>query len=223
MEDDTDEGNSFDYDFSKQRQDKSIELYQRNALGNIAAQLFPTYGEFFAVPVATNYEYFDLLSVFVKQDRHTFEFVGTLRKNGGILMDNNLDLLHILRPHLHSSSKKGVDKHLVALKPPFTHEVSEFSMEDLAGRPEGKYFSWIDLGTTQIEYVDPAKLTAKVNMLRVDQESSKLCGKTCIYVVYKVCMRYLFWRMNVSSLDFREKAGSRLMIPRPFGILKPCT
>lgn len=196
MEDDTDEDNSFDYNFSKQRQDKSIELYQRNALGNIAAQLFPTYGEFFAVPVAANYEYFDLLSVFVKRDRHTFEFVGTLRKNGGILMDNNLDLLHILRPHLHSSSKKGVDKYLVALKPPFTHEVSEFSMEDLAGRPEGKYFSWIDLGTTQIEYVDLAKLTAKVNMLRVDQESSKLGGKPCVYVVYKVCLP-----------DCRDKAG----------------
>ena len=190
MEDSDEDINSFDYNFSKQKQDKSIELYQRNALGNIAAQLFPTYGEFFAVPAAVNYEYFDLLSVFVKQDRHTFEFVGTLRKNGGILMDTEADLLHLLRPHLHSSSKKRVDKYLVALKPPFTHKVSEFSMENLAGRPEGKYFSWIDLGTTQIEYVDPVKLSAKVNMLRVDQESPKFCGKTCIYVVYKVFILY---------------------------------
>lgn len=167
-------------------QDKSNELYKRNALGNIASQLYPGYGDFFAVPRAANQEFFELLSVFVRQDRETFGYVGSLRRNGGILSDQTTDLLHSLRPHLHSSSKKEVDRYLIALKPPFTHRVSEFLVQDLVGRPEGKLFSWIDLGTTQIEYVDPVKLTSKINKLKVDQESPHLCGKTCIYVVYKV-------------------------------------
>ena len=187
MDDGEDEVNSgMDYHFGERIQSKSKELYQRNALGNIASQLFPSYGEFFAVPLAANHEYFELFSVFVKQDKDTFEYIGRLRKNGGILTEKTTDLLHSLRPHLHSSSKRNVNRYLIAQKPPFTGEVSEFSMEELTGRPEGKFFSWIDLGETQIEYVDPVKLTARINKLRVDQESPQLCGKTCIYVVYKV-------------------------------------
>ena len=45
---------------------------------------------------------------------------------------------------------------------------------EFVGRPEGKFFSWIDLGTAQIEYVDPVKLTARIDKLRVDQELPQL-------------------------------------------------
>ena len=171
-------------------EDKSNELYQRNALGNIASQIFSGYGEFFAVPRVADHEFFELLSVFVKRDKDTFAYVGSLRKNGGILTDETTDLLHILRPHLHSSSKKEVDRYLIAQKSPFSHHVSEFLVEDLVGRPEGKVFSWVELGTTQIEYVDPAKLTARINKLKVDSDSPHLCGKASIYVVYKVFSYY---------------------------------
>jgi len=166
--------------------EKSNELYERNALGNVASQLHPGYGEFFAIPREANHEFFELLSAFVKHDRDNFEYVGSLRKNGGILTAGTTDLLHILRPHLHSSSKKDVDRYLIALKPPFTRRVNEFLVDEFAGRPEGKLFSWIDLGTTQIEYVDPFKLTARVSKLTVDQELPRLSGKTSIYVVCKV-------------------------------------
>jgi len=187
MAHDTDEVNrEVEQYLSERMEDKSRELYQRNALGDIVAQLYPGYGDFFAVPLTANHEFFELLSVFVKRDRDTFEYVGSLRRNGGILSDESTDLLHILRPHLHSSSKKHVDRYLMALKPPFTRTVSEFLVDDLVGRPEGKYFSWLDLGSTQIEYVDPVKLTARLNNLRVGKQSLRRCGKTCIYVVYKV-------------------------------------
>ena len=166
--------------------DKSNELYERNALGNIASQLYPGYGEFFTVPREVNHEFYELLSAFVKHDRDCYEYVGSLRKNGGILTAGTADVLHILRPHLHSSSKKNVDKYLIALKPPFTRRVNEFLIDEFVGRPEGKLFSWIDLGTTQIEYVDPVKLTARISKLRVDQELPQLSGKTSIYVVCKV-------------------------------------
>lgn len=165
---------------------KSHELYEKNALGNIASQLYPDYGEFFAVPRGANHEFYEMLSVFVKRGRDSFEYVGSLRKNGGILIVETTDLLHILRPHLHSSSKKNVDRYLIALKPPFTRRVNEFLVDDFVGRPEGKLFSWIDLGTTQIEYVDPVKLTARISKLKVDQELPQLSGKTSIYVVCKV-------------------------------------
>ena len=46
--------------------DKSRELYERNALGNIVSHLFPGYGEFYAVPWTAKKEIFELLSVFVK-------------------------------------------------------------------------------------------------------------------------------------------------------------
>ncbi|KAJ7391766.1 hypothetical protein OS493_016053 [Desmophyllum pertusum] len=64
---------------------------------------------------------------------------------------------------LHSSSKKNLDRYLVAKKPPFTRRVSEFLIDEFVGGPEGKIFSWIDLGMTQIEYVDPVKLSARIN------------------------------------------------------------
>ena len=166
--------------------DKSNELYERNALGNIASQLYPGCGEFFTVPREVNHEFYELLSAFVKHDRDCYEYVGSLRKNGGILTAGTADVLHILRPHLHSSSKKNVDRYLIALKPPFTRRVNEFLVDEFVGRPEGKLFSWIDLGTTQIEYVDPVKLTARISKLRVDQELPQLSGKTSIYVVCKV-------------------------------------
>ena len=166
--------------------DKSNELYERNALGKLASQLYPGYGEFFAIPREANHEFFELLSAFVKHDRDNFEYVGSLCKNGGILTAGTTDLLHILRPHLHSSSKKDVDRYLIALKRPFTRRVNEFLVDEFAGRPEGKHFSWIDLGTTQIEYVDPVKLTARISKLRVDKELPRLFGKTSIYVVCKV-------------------------------------
>ena len=170
-------------------QEKSNELYERNALGNIASHLYPGYGEFFTVPRAANHEFYELLSVFVKHGRHSFEYVGSLRKGGGILMDETIDLPHILRSHLHSSSKRIVDRYLIALKPPFTKRVSEFLVDDFVGRPEGKFFSWIDLGTIQIEYVDPVKLTARINKLIVDHKLAQLRGKTSIYVVCKVRSR----------------------------------
>lgn len=173
--------------------DGSNELYERNALGNIASQLYPGYGEFFAIPREANHEFYELLSAFVKHDRESFEYVGSLRKNGGILIAGNIDLLHILRPHLHSSSKKNVDRYLIALKPPFTRRVNEFVVDEFVGRPEGKLFSWIDLGTTQIEYVDPVKLTARISRLRVDQELPRLSGKTAIYVVCKVWSKLIFY------------------------------
>ena len=173
--------------------DGSNELYERNALGNIASQLYPGYGEFFAIPREANHEFYELLSAFVKHDRESFEYVGSLRKNGGILIAGNTDLLHILRPHLHSSSKKNVDRYLIALKPPFTRRVNEFVVDEFVGRPEGKLFSWIDLGTTQIEYVDPVKLTARISRLRVDQELPRLSGKTAIYVVCKVWSKLIFY------------------------------
>ena len=190
MADDLDEVNMVNKDeyclLNEGMQDKLRELYERNALGNIASQLFPGYGEFFAVPWTAKQGLFDLLSVFVKHGRDTFEYVGSLRKNGGILTEQTTDLLQILRPHLHSSSKKDVDRYLIALKRPFTCRVSEFLIDDFVGRPEGKLFSWIDLGTTQIEYVDPVKLTARISKLRFDQELPQLCGKLHIYVVCKV-------------------------------------
>lgn len=173
--------------------DRSNELYERNALGNIASQLYPGYGEFFAIPREANHEFYELLSAFVKHDRDSFEYVGSLRKNGGILIAGNTDLLHILRPHLHSSSKKNVDRYLIALKPPFTRRVNEFLVDEFVGRPEGKLFSWIDLGTTQIEYVDPVKLTARISKLRVDRELPRLSGKTAIYVVCKVWSKLIFY------------------------------
>lgn len=187
MEDDTDEVNrGYYYLRNESIQDKSNELYERNALGNIASQLYPAYGEFFTVPPAASHEFYELLSVFVKHGQDSFEYVGSLRQNGRILTDETTDLLHILRPHLHSSSKKNVDRYLIALKPPFTRRVGEFRVDEFVGRPEGKFFSWIDLGTAQIEYVDPVKLTARIDKLRVDQELPQLCGKTSIYVVCKV-------------------------------------
>ncbi|PFX16208.1 hypothetical protein AWC38_SpisGene19528 [Stylophora pistillata] len=167
--------------------DKSRELYERNALGNIVSQLFPGYGEFYAVPQIVKKGIFELLSVFVKNSRDTFECVGSLRKNGEIFADETSDLWHVLKPHIHSSSKKEVNRHLTTLRQPFTRRVSELFIDDFVGRPEGKIFSWIDLGTTQIEYVDPVKLTARVNKSRFDQERSQLMGKTHIYVIYKVC------------------------------------
>lgn len=173
--------------------DRSNELYERNALGNIASQLYPGYGELIAIPREANHEFYELLSAFVKHDRESFEYVGSLRKNGGILIAGNIDLLHILRPHLHSSSKKNVDRYLIALKPPFTRRVNEFVVDEFVGRPEGKLFSWIDLGTTQIEYVDPVKLTARISRLRVDQELPRLSGKTAIYVVCKVWSKLIFY------------------------------
>ena len=184
---DTDEANrEIKRCFSEGMEDKSNELYRRNALGNIASQIYPSYGEFFAVPREADQEFFELLSVFVKQDKDTFVYIGSLRKNGGVLADETTDLLHSLRPHLHSSSKKEVDRFFIAQKSPFSHYVSEFLVEDLVGRPEGKFFSWVDLGTTQIEYVDPVKLTARISKLKVDPDSPHLCGKASIYVVYKV-------------------------------------
>lgn len=196
--------------------DKSNELYERNALGNIASQLYRDYGEFFTVPRVAKREFYELLSVFVKHGRDCFEYVGSLRKNGGILLDETTDLLHILKPHLHSSSKKNVDRYLIALKPPFTRRVSEFLVDDFMGRPEGKFFSWVDLGTTQIEYVDPVKLTARINKLRVDQELPQLCGKTSIYVVCKVWSKgrltyfqaRLYWRVETC---FRAKCFHSMM------------
>ncbi|XP_027045171.1 uncharacterized protein LOC113673023 [Pocillopora damicornis] len=167
--------------------DKSRELYERNALGNIVSHLFPGYGEFYAVPWTAKKEIFELLSVFVKNGCDTFEYVGSLRKNGGILAEETSDLLHVLKPHMHSSSKKEVNRYLTALKQPFSRRVSELFIDDFVGRPEGKIFGWIDLGTTQIEYVDPVKLTARVNKSRIDQECSQLAGKTHIYVICKVC------------------------------------
>ena len=195
--------------------DSSNELYERNALGDIASQLFPDYGEFFAVPRDANHEFYEPLSVFVKHGRDSFEYVGNLRKNGGILTDETTDLLHILRPHLHSSSKKIVDRYLIAVKPPFTRRVSEFLVDDFVGRPEGKYFSWIDLGTTQIEYVDPVKLTTRINKLRVYNQLPQLCGKTSIYVVSKVRSKGrptyfrldLFSRQMISQLGFVHDAS----------------
>lgn len=167
---------------------KSQELYQRNALGNIASQLFPDYGEFFALPPTAKDEFFTLLSVFVKRDDDTFEYTGNLRKNGGILTDQSHDVLQILRPHLHSSSKKEVDRYLIALKPPFSRRVHELVVQDLAGHPEGKLFSWIDLGRTQIEYVDHVKLATRIEGLKVSPKSRNINGKTYIYVVNKVCV-----------------------------------
>lgn len=167
---------------------KSQELYQRNALGNIASQLFPDYGEFFALPPTVKDEFFTLLSVFVKRDDDTFEYTGNLRKNGGILTDQSHDVLQILRPHLHSSSKKEVDRYLIALKPPFSRRVHKLVVQDLAGRPEGKLFSWIDLGRTQIEYVDHVKLATRIQGLKVSPKSRNINGKTYIYVVNKVCV-----------------------------------
>ena len=166
--------------------DRSRELYERNALGNIVSHLFPGYGEFYAVPWTAKKEIFELLSVFVKNGCDTFEYVGSLRKNGGILAEETSDLLHVLKPHMHSSSKKEVNRYLTALKQPFSRRVSELFVDDFVGRPEGKIFGWIDLGTTQIEYVDPVKLTARVNKSRIDQECSQLAGKTHIYVICKV-------------------------------------
>lgn len=165
---------------------KAQELYQRNALGSIASNLFPDYGEFFALPPNVKDEFFELLSVFVKRDDNTFEYTGNLRKNGGILTDQSHDILHILRPHLHSSSKREVDRYLIALKPPFSRRVHELLVQDLAGRPEGKLFSWIDLGKTQIDYVDPVKLATRIQGLKVSPKSRNINGKTCIYVVNKV-------------------------------------
>ena len=167
---------------------KSQELYQRNALGNIASQLFPDYGEFFALPPTAKDEFFTLLSVFVKRDDDTFEYTGNLRKNGGILTDQSHDVLQILRPHLHSSSKKEVDRYLIALKPPFSRRVHELVVQDLASHPEGKLFSWIDLGRTQIEYVDHVKLATRIQGLKVSPKSRNINGKTYIYVVNKVCV-----------------------------------
>lgn len=199
MADDDDEVNrEINRGFNEGKRSESIELYQRNALGNIASQLYPGYGEFFAVPLAGKDDLFELLSVFVKQDKNTFEYIGSLRKNGGLLADQTIDLLHILRSHLHSSSKKEVDRYLIALKPPFSRNVSEFLVEDLTRRREGQFFCWLDLGTTQIEYVDPAKLTTRARNLRVDPRSPQLCGKTCVYVVYKVCLE-----LHVSTLTTR--------------------
>ena len=188
--------------------DKSNELYERNALGNIASQLYPGYGEFFAVPREANHEFYELLSGFVKHDRDFFEYVGSLRKNGGILTAGTSDLLHILRPHLHSSSKKNVDRYLIALRPPFTRRVNEFLVNEFVGRPEGKLFSWIDLGTTQIEYVDPVKLTERIRNLKVDQDLPKLSGKTSIYIVCKVWSKLIMNARETRLLSITNGALS---------------
>lgn len=188
--------------------DKSNELYERNALGNIASQLYPGYGEFFAVPREANHELYELLSAFVKHDRDCFEYVGSLRKNGGILTAGTSDLLHILRPHLHSSSKKNVDRYLIALRPPFTRRVNEFLVNEFVGRPEGKLFSWIDLGTTQIEYVDPVKLTERIRNLKVDQDLPKLSGKTSIYILCKVWSKLIMNARETRPLSITNGALS---------------
>ena len=164
------------------------ELFERNALGNIASQLFPEYGDFFAVPYSANQEMFGLLCAFTKQDRNTFEYIGSLRRKGGVLKEEETDLLSTLKPHLHCSSKLGFDRCLIGLNRPFSRRITEFVVTDFTSSPEGKFFSWLDLGSTQIEYVDPQKLAARIKDLKVQQENSKLYGKSCIYVIHKASL-----------------------------------
>lgn len=93
-----------------------------------------------------NYEFYELLFVFVKYDCESFEYVGSLCKNGGILIVGNIDLLYILRLYLYSSLKKNVVRYFIVLKLLFMCWVNEFVVDEFVGCLEGKLFSWIDLG-----------------------------------------------------------------------------
>ena len=161
------------------------ELGEHDALGNVAIQLFPDYGEFFGVPRSVLPGSFELLSVFVKDGRSTWRFVGDLKPDG-LLADDSVNLLRRLMPHLHSSSKRVVNTYLVGKKRPFAGQCTEFSVQELCGRPEGKYFSWLDMGATQVEYVNQSKLTTALQGLKIDLQRLKLQREECIYVIHQV-------------------------------------
>lgn len=161
------------------------ELEERNALGDITSQLFPNYGDFFGIPKNSDLRCFEILSVFVKEGRTKFIHAGSLCKNGGLLVDESVDLLRLLRPHLHSSSKQEVDRYLIGSKLPFTRHITEFFVNKLSGRPEGKFFSWLEMGSTQVEYVDPVKLTAALKNVKINANQAQLQGKKYVYVMHK--------------------------------------
>ena len=164
------------------------ELHSRDALGSIVTQLFQGKGEFFGVPFTADPTHFHLLSVFVKEGRNRLVHVGSLCKDGGLLLsDAPYDLLRVLMPHLHTVTKQDVDQHVVGVKQPFTRRIREFRAKELDGRPEGKYFSWLEMGCTRITYVDQAKLSAKLEGLTIDPSSKALHGHKCFYLVHKVC------------------------------------
>lgn len=96
--------------------DRLREFYERNVLGNIVLYLFLGYGEFYVVLWIVKKEIFEFLLVFVKNGCDIFEYVGSLCKNGGILVEEMSDLLYVLKFYMYSSLKKEVNRYLIVLK-----------------------------------------------------------------------------------------------------------
>lgn len=170
---------------------KEQELFARDALGTITDELFSDFAGFHGIPMHCDSKNFKLFSVFVKDNNNQFSYVGHLGNKGCILQE--VDLATSLRPHLHRSIKKCIDQYLTATKHPFTRKVTEFTSRKLTQteRPEGKYFSWIDMGMTQIHYVDKEKLSAKLQNCVVDMSRACLKNVEHLYIVYKVLMNFL--------------------------------
>lgn len=163
------------------------ELYYRDALGNVISQLFEGNGEFFGVPYTADPQYFNLLSVFVKECRNKLVYAGSLCKDGGLLVsDPAYNLLRVLLPHVHTVTKQDIDQHIMGVKQPFTRKIRAFRVKNFEGRPEGKYFSWLELGCTKVVHIDESKLATKLNELRIDPSSSAFRGRKNFFVIHKV-------------------------------------
>lgn len=173
------------------QQTKAYELFEKDALGRVLTELFDDPVELFGVPERCNLSNFELFSVFIKRDRNRFSYVGHLGKDGGILRDKNMAIGAILRPHLHRSIKQNIDQYLLEIKHPFTQRVTEFTSKKLTERPEGKCFSWLDMGLAQLFYVDTVKLAAKLEQCIIDITRPCLEGAEYLYIVHKVSNSYV--------------------------------
>ncbi|XP_032222847.1 uncharacterized protein LOC5521823 [Nematostella vectensis] len=194
---------------------KAYELYERNALGHILAQIFEGYGDLYSVPDKCDSRNFALFSLFLKDGRNRFVYVGHLCRNGGVFQDEGMDIRRPLLPHLHCSSTKHIDRYLTAVKYPFSSRILEFTSTALTGRPEGKRFSWLELGTTQINYVDPIKLSAKLSeeACKIDTLKDVFRGKDCVYLVYQVCRSeklVYYGSRNYQSISWHGKDSNAI-------------
>lgn len=178
---------------------KDHELFSRNALGTIVSELFTNFASLFGIPKHCDSKNFELFDVFVKDSSNHFSYVGHLGDKGGILRDVNLATS--LRPHLHRSIKQCIDQYLTAIRHPFTRNITEFTSRILTQteRPEGKWFSWIDMGMAQIHYVDQDKLSAKLQNCVVDTNQQCLENVDCLYIVHKVFINFVI--RKVFSID----------------------
>lgn len=191
---------------------KDQELFTIDALGTVISELFADFASLFGIPKHSSAEKFNLFSVFVK-DKNRFIYVGNLGKNGGILREG--DMATSLRPHLHRSIKQSVDQYVTAIKHPFTRNITEFTTKKLAQmeRPEGKVFSWLDMGMSQIHYVDTDKLSAKLGECIVDTSRPYLKNVECLYIIHKVFvykMRHYFILLPESDIWVKRTWGSKM-------------